>query len=99
MGHRFADLSERDYGVALLNDCKYGYDVKDNVLRISLLRSGKQPDHIQDVGMHTFTYALLPHTGDLVDGGVVKSAHALNNPMQTVAGCEEKGICKFLYSG
>lgn len=95
VGHRFADLSERDYGVALLNDCKYGYDVKDNVLRISLLRSGKQPDHIQDVGMHTFTYALLPHTGDLVDGGVVKSAYALNNPMQTVAGCEEKGSASF----
>ena len=89
VGHRFADLSERDYGVALLNDCKYGYDVKDHVLRISLLRSGKQPDHLQDVGMHTFTYALLPHCGDLVDGNVVRSGYALNNPMQAVKGCEE----------
>ena len=71
VGHRFADLSERNYGVALLNDCKYGYDVKDNLLRISLLRSGKQPDHMQDIGEHVFTYSLLPHGGDFVEGGVV----------------------------
>ena len=80
VGHRFADLSERNYGVALLNDCKYGYDVKDNLLRISLLRSGKQPDHMQDIGEHVFTYSLLPHGGDFVEGGVVPSAFELNNP-------------------
>ena len=90
VGHRFADLSERNYGVALLNDCKYGYDVKGNLLRLSLLRSGKQPDHIQDVGEHVFTYSLLPHTGDIVSGGVVVSAHALNNPMLICEGKEEK---------
>ena len=86
VAHRFADLSERDYGVSLLNDCKYGYDIKDNVLRISLLRSGKQPDHLQDVGQHTFTYSLLPHVGDFVAGYVVKSAHQLNNPMLVLNG-------------
>lgn len=90
VGHRFADLSERNYGVALLNDCKYGYDVKGNLLRLSLLRSGKQPDHIQDVGEHVFTYSLLPHTGDIVSGGVVVSAHVLNNPMLICEGKEEK---------
>lgn len=97
VGHRFADLSERNYGVALLNDCKYGYDVKENVLRLSLLRSGKQPDHIQDVGRHTFTYALLPHKEDFVGGGVVQSAHALNNPMLTAAGREEKECASFFF--
>lgn len=86
VGHRFADLSERDYGVALLNDCKYGYDVKDNVMRISLLRSGLQPDHIQDVGKHEFTYSLLPHRGDFVEGKVVESAYRLNNPADVVKG-------------
>ena len=67
VGHRFADLSERNYGVALLNDCKYGYDVKDNVMRISLLRSGLQPDHLQDQGRHEFTYACLLYTSDAAD--------------------------------
>lgn len=89
VGHRFADLSERNYGVALLNDCKYGYDVKDNVMRISLLRSGLQPDHLQDLGKHQFTYALLPHKGDFVEGQVVQSGYALNNPADVFKGAEQ----------
>lgn len=89
VGHRFADLSERNYGVALLNDCKYGYDVKDNVMRISLLRSGLQPDHLQDLGRHTFTYALLPHKGDFVEGHVVESGYVLNNPADIFRGAEQ----------
>lgn len=95
VGHRFADLSERNYGVALMNDCKYGYDVKGNVLRLSLLRSGKQPDYLQDVGQHTFTYSLLPHKEDFVGGKVVQSAYALNNPMLSAAGKEEKECGSF----
>ncbi len=89
VGHRFADQSERNYGVALLNDCKYGYDVKDNVMRISLLRSGLQPDHLQDLGKHRFTYALLPHRGDFVEGRVVQSGFALNNPADVFRGTEQ----------
>lgn len=92
VGHRFADLSERNYGVALMNDCKYGYDVRDNVMRISLLRSGLQPDHLQDQGRHQFTYALLPHKGDFVEGGVVKSSYALNNPADVFEGMPD-GSC------
>ena len=37
--HKWADLSEPGYGVALLNDCKYGYDIAGNVIRLSLLRA------------------------------------------------------------
>ena len=86
VAHRWADLSERNYGVSILNDCKYGHDIKDNVLRISLLRAGTHPDHLQDQGTHTFTYALLPHKGDFVEGMVVQEAFALNEPMQAVKG-------------
>lgn len=95
VGHRFADLSERNYGVALMNDCKYGYDVKDNRMRISLLRSGRQPDHIQDVGRHEFTYSLLPHKGDFVDGHVVEEAYALNNPMDIWKGADRSPYKSF----
>lgn len=59
-GHHSADLSEGDYGVSLLNDCKYGYDVKENVLRLSLLRSSIAPDPTADEGQHDFTCALSP---------------------------------------
>ncbi|MDE7036898.1 MAG: alpha-mannosidase, partial [Lachnospiraceae bacterium] len=86
VAHRFADLSERNYGVSILNDCKYGHDIKDNVLRISLLRAGTHPDHLQDQGVHTFTYALLPHKGDFIEGRVVQEAFALNEPMQVMEG-------------
>lgn len=86
VAHRWADLSERNYGVSVLNDCKYGHDIKDNVIRISLLRAGTHPDHLQDQGEHTFTYALLPHKGDFVEGMVVQEAFALNEPMQAVPG-------------
>jgi alpha-mannosidase len=74
----WADLSEHGFGVALLNDCKYGHDVRGNVLRLSLLRSSTWPDPVADRGTATFAYALLPHEGDVAAGGVVAEAHAFN---------------------
>lgn len=96
VAHRWADLSERNYGVSLLNDCKYGHDIKDNVIRLSLVKAATHPDHLQDQGIHEFTYALLPHGGDFVEGNVVKEAFALNEPMQTVAGELSLGYESFL---
>ncbi|MHB1295044.1 MAG: alpha-mannosidase [Anaerolineae bacterium] len=78
---RWADLSEGDYGVSLLNDCKYGYDVKDNVMRISLLRGPVEPDSVADLGVHTFTYALYPHAEDWSRAGTPRAAEALNRPL------------------
>jgi alpha-mannosidase len=86
VGHQWADLSERSYGVSLLNDCKYGYDIKDNVMRLSLIKSATYPDPQADQGGHEFTYALLPHTGDWVEGGTVQAAWALNNPLLSASG-------------
>jgi len=82
--HYWADLSEGDYGVSLLNDCKYGYDVKGNVLRISLLRAPTDPDPRADEGRHEFTYALLPHAGDW-RCGTVQQGYELNYPCFAVA--------------
>jgi len=82
---RWADLSEGDYGVALLNDCKYGHDTRDNVMRLTLLRAPKTPDPTADVGKtHRFTYALYPHPGSYVNG-VVRRAGELNCPPVAVA--------------
>ncbi|WP_238655250.1 alpha-mannosidase [Paenibacillus piscarius] len=86
VGHQWADISEKGYGIALLNDCKYGYDIKDSVLRLTLLKSAVHPDPEQDQGHHEFTYALYPHTGDFVDGRVVEEAWELNHPLRAVAG-------------
>lgn len=81
-GQRWADLSESGYGVALLNDCKYGYDIHDNVMRLSLLRSSREPDPNADKGHHTFTYSLLPHAGTLQESQIVAEAAKLNTPIR-----------------
>jgi alpha-mannosidase len=86
-GHRWADLSEPGYGVALLNDCKYGYDIRGNVMRLSLLRGPGYPDPTADQGHHRFAYAVLPHPGDLrAPGAVIAEAEAFNLPLTIVPG-------------
>ena len=97
VAHRWADLSERNYGVSLLNDCKYGHDIKDNVIRISLLKSATHPDHLQDQGIHEFTYSLFPHQGDFVEGKVVQEAYALNDPMLVVEGQSQLDYESFIW--
>jgi alpha-mannosidase len=79
--HRYVDLSNRDYGVALLNDCKYGHKILENVLDLNLLRSPSEPDPDADQGQHTFSYSLLPHTGTLIESNVMAEAAALNVPV------------------
>ncbi|WP_053226778.1 alpha-mannosidase [Solirubrobacter soli] len=81
-GHRWADLSEHGFGVAVLTDSKYGYSAFGDTLRISLLRAPRSPDPEADKGLHTFTYALLPHAGSWQDAGVVEEAIALNSPIR-----------------
>ena len=80
---KWVDLSEGGYGVSLLNDCKYGHDIRDNVIRISLLRSPTNPDPEADQGEHRFAYSLLPHTGRW-DEETVREAYLLNDPLITV---------------
>jgi alpha-mannosidase len=82
--HRWADLSEAGYGVSLINDSRYGYDVKDDVLRLTLLRGAEYPDPEADRGRHTFTYSLFPHAGGWTQGETVRRARELNEPMVAV---------------
>ncbi len=91
---KWADLSDGSYGVALLNDCKYGYDIRGDVLRLSLIKSATMPDVTADQGHHRFTYALLPHDGDTrVD--VRREAYALNLPPRIFAGPGQgKGVAQ-----
>ncbi|MBD1383263.1 alpha-mannosidase [Metabacillus arenae] len=86
VGHQWVDLSETGYGVSLLNDCKYGHDIKNNVIRLSLIKSATFPDPEADQGSHIFTYALLPHQGSWIDGGTVQEAWNLNNPITYIPG-------------
>ncbi|AWP08416.1 putative alpha-mannosidase 2C1 [Scophthalmus maximus] len=83
-GHRWADLSEHNFGVALLNDCKYGYSVHKNTMTLSLLRAPKSPDANADMGTHHFTYAIMPHSGSFQDASVIQCAYNLNFPLRLI---------------
>ncbi len=80
-GHLWADLSEGDYGVSLLNDCKYGYDIFGNRMRLTLLRGPQYPDPTADLGHHLFTYSLYPHRGDWRQAETPRRAWELNDPL------------------
>ena len=82
---KWVDLSEGDYGISVLNDCKYGHDIRDNVVRISLLRGATSPDPTADIGEQRFSYSLRPHAGSW-DEQTVAAAYALNDPLIAVSG-------------
>ena len=86
--HRFCDISEPGYGVALLNDGKYGHNARGNLLGISLLRGPLYPDPLADEGEHRFTYALFPHPDDWTRSGVAREALALNSPLIPIEAAE-----------
>lgn len=79
-------FQKKNYGVSLLNDSKYGYDIKDSTIRLTLLKAAGYPDPDADLGIHQFTYSLYPHQGDFLDGETVQAAWELNNPIFTSNG-------------
>lgn len=97
-GHKFADLSEGNYGVSLLNDCKYGHDVHDGLMMLSLLRSPTDPNPVADQGEMLCTYSLLPHAGSLAQSDTVKQAYLLNQPMTAVKASGERNLIPTEYS-
>ena len=78
--HKWADLSQSDFGLSILSDSKYGYDILDDRMRITLLRAPVEPDYKADRGEHDFVYSLYPHAGSWQDGGTVQAGFALNVP-------------------
>ncbi|MBN2410067.1 alpha-mannosidase [candidate division KSB1 bacterium] len=99
--HKYIDLSRSDYGVTLMNDCKYGHDVEDNVMRITLLRSPLTPDPLTrpqgyqnpfaDQGEHEFVYSVYPHTGDQIEANSIRRACELNYPLKALVTEKHKG--------
>jgi alpha-mannosidase len=88
---RWADLSDSTHGFSLLNDSKYGYDAKDNVLRLSLLRAPEYPDPNADQGHHEFTYSLYPHAGTWREAMTVRQGYEVNVPMLATTTTRHQG--------
>ncbi len=75
---RWADLGDEKNGFSLINESKYGYDAKGNVLRLSLLRSPTSPDPEADQGRQHFSYALYPHAGSWKEALTVRQGYDFN---------------------
>lgn len=82
-GQKWADFAEPNYGAALINDCKYGYDIHDGVMSLSLIKCGTYPDKTADIGHHKFSYSFMPHSGDWRNAGVSNEAYSFNCPLIT----------------
>ncbi|MFZ0704952.1 MAG: glycoside hydrolase family 38 C-terminal domain-containing protein [Candidatus Korobacteraceae bacterium] len=88
---RWGDISDATHGFSLLNDSKYGYDAKDNVLRLSLLRAPEWPDPNADQGHHEFTYSLYPHAGTWREAMTIRQGYDLNYPLLAVTTTQHPG--------
>ncbi|MFZ0480589.1 MAG: alpha-mannosidase [Terriglobales bacterium] len=88
---RWADISDATHGLSLLNDCKYGYDAKGNVLRLSLLRSPEWPDPHADEGHHEFTYSLFAHGGSWIDAQTIRRGYELNYQLISMSASKHQG--------
>ena len=78
---KWVDISASDYGIAILNNGRNGYDAKDNAIHLSLIRGPWGPDPRADEGEHTFSYSIYPHHGGWREGQVQFQAMAFNSPL------------------
>lgn len=89
--HKWADLSEGDFGVSLLNDCKYGHAIHDGIMALTLIKSGVVPNPVADQEEHRFTYSLYPHAGGWKEADTARLAYGLNVPAYAVMKTAETG--------
>jgi alpha-mannosidase len=90
-GHRFADLSEHGFGVALLSAATYGWSVHGEDMRMTLLRSPRWPDPAADIGHHDLSFAICPHRGSWQEAGVTAEGLCFNAPLLLGESAEEVG--------
>lgn len=89
--HKWADLSEDNNGISLLNDCKYGYGAKEGNLSLTLIKAGTYPNPAADIGEHEFVYSIYPHANRWQEAETVEMAYNLNVPAVVVLQDENEG--------
>jgi alpha-mannosidase len=92
------DYSDYGYGVSLINDCKYGHNVDNGTMKLSLFKCATEPDPDADKGEHIFTYSIFPHSGSFKDGGTVQLAYEINAPLKAFPIEKQDGILPEEYS-
>ncbi len=96
--HKWIDISENGYGVSILNNCKYGHSVEENVMRISLLKCATYPNPSADRGVNEFTYSLYPHKGTLAEGNTISEGYQLNQPLIAIPVGKQNGAIPDTFS-
>lgn len=96
--HKYMDYSDYGYGVSLLNDCKYGHNVENGTMKLSLFKCATHPDPDADKGEHSFTYSILPHAGNYREQGTVQLAYELNAPLKAFPVGKQEGTLPEEYS-
>jgi len=96
-GHKWVDMSEHNYGISMINDCKYGYNTEGSTLKLTMLKCGTYPNPEADLGLHRFTYSLIPHAGDFRTAGIIQEAYGLNQPLVILPAVGGNGVlpCDF----
>ena len=89
---KFADLSEGGYGVSIINDCKYGHDIHDGVISLSLFKCATSPNEVADQGEIPFVYSICPHAGRFEESETTRLAYYLNYPLTAVKATGEQSI-------
>lgn len=90
--HKYAALTDGENGFAVLNDCKYGLSAEDSRLSLTLLRAPVLPDMTADMGVHRFTYSIMPFSGPFAASRVTEEAYERNVEV-TVSGGGNSGAC------
>lgn len=83
--HKWVDISDGGYGVALINNCKYGYSVRKGQISLNLLRATNYPGESADIGEHAFSYALYLHDCPFTECLLERTAYEYNYPVYLVA--------------
>ena len=97
---KWIDLSDESgrFGVSLLNDCKYGFDIRENTMRISVIHGATQPDPEADRGSHELVYSLYPHAGTWQDAGTIRRGYELNHPLIPRVAMSHRGKLRSVHS-
>ncbi len=96
--HKWADLSDNGFGLSVINDCKYGCDIKNGHIRPTLFRCATRPNKIQDREHHSFSFSIYPHSKRANDSDVVKEGYNVNFPLYAIPAKAQKGTLAPEYS-
>ena len=91
-GHKWVDMSEHNYGISMINHCKYGYNTEGSTLKLTMLKCGTYTNPEADQGIHCFTYSLVPHTGDFRTASIIQEAYCLNQPLVILTAAGGSGV-------